>query len=398
MVQQKSLRIILCFGVIFLLSISIVSASWFSDFWKKIIGWATEGGDIPGGGCTPDCIGKQCGDNGCGGSCGDCGKGESCENNVCVCTPNCAGKQCGDNGCGGSCGSCSSGEICSGGVCVFAPSVGSGPSNSGNTTGSLCTPNCAGKQCGDNGCGGSCGDCSQGYVCADNLCALKCTPNCEGKECGTNGCAGSCGICGPGYSCFKGDCFSSQESCVDSDVDHEFRSGLNYLVKGAVIFSSQRTDDFCLDDKILREGYCEDGISKEKDYSCPEKCEDGQCVKIEYTNCHKTDLDNIFENGKVCFDRVDTGEEVCFSEDFCGEGAGSLGQIECVSGKEYDTKWYGCLFGCNDGACTRPLEAQLSNQECVLNFECETGICIEGKCIKRDNFERVMLWVGDLFG
>jgi len=361
MVQQKSLRIILCFGVIFLLSISIVSASWFSDFWKKIIGWATEGGDILGGGCTPDCIGKQCGDNGCGGSCGRCS---------------------------------SAGEICPGGVCVS----GSGSVSPVGNTPPGCIPNCAGKQCGDNGCGGSCGDCTQGYVCADNLCALKCTPNCEGKQCGTNGCAGSCGVCEPGYSCFKGDCFSSQESCVDSDVDHESRSGLNYLVKGAVIFSSQRTDDFCLDNKILREGYCEDGISKEKDYSCPEKCEDGRCVKIEYTNCYKTDLNNIFEKGMVCFDRVDTGEEVCFTEDFCGEGAGSLGQIECVSGKEYDTKWYGCLFGCNNGACARPLEAQLSNQECVLNSECETGICIEGKCIKRDNFERVMLWVGDLFG
>ncbi|MCX6749917.1 MAG: hypothetical protein NTZ83_00500, partial [Candidatus Pacearchaeota archaeon] len=34
------------------------------------------------------------------------------------CTPNCAGKQCGNNGCGGSCGTCPTGQICSGaGVC-----------------------------------------------------------------------------------------------------------------------------------------------------------------------------------------------------------------------------------------------------------------------------------------
>ena len=29
-------------------------------------------------GCTPDCDGKECGDDGCGGSCGECGEGESC--------------------------------------------------------------------------------------------------------------------------------------------------------------------------------------------------------------------------------------------------------------------------------------------------------------------------------
>ncbi|MEM4245422.1 MAG: hypothetical protein QXR60_04435, partial [Candidatus Nanoarchaeia archaeon] len=35
-----------------------------------------------------------------------------------ACTPNCAGKECGDDGCGGSCGTCSSGKTCSNGQCV----------------------------------------------------------------------------------------------------------------------------------------------------------------------------------------------------------------------------------------------------------------------------------------
>jgi hypothetical protein len=30
------------------------------------------GGTTTGGGCVPDCFGKNCGDDGCGGSCGDC--------------------------------------------------------------------------------------------------------------------------------------------------------------------------------------------------------------------------------------------------------------------------------------------------------------------------------------
>jgi len=34
--------------------------------------------------CTPDCNGKDCGDDGCGGSCGTCNNGQICENNKCV--------------------------------------------------------------------------------------------------------------------------------------------------------------------------------------------------------------------------------------------------------------------------------------------------------------------------
>lgn len=68
-------------------------------------------------GCTPDCSGKECGDDGCGGSCGTCESDETCSSagkcEAGPCTPDCSGKECGDDGCGGSCGSCDSGEICS---------------------------------------------------------------------------------------------------------------------------------------------------------------------------------------------------------------------------------------------------------------------------------------------
>jgi hypothetical protein len=36
--------------------------------------------------CTPNCAGKQCGDDGCGGSCGTCASGQSCASNQCVAT------------------------------------------------------------------------------------------------------------------------------------------------------------------------------------------------------------------------------------------------------------------------------------------------------------------------
>jgi formylglycine-generating enzyme required for sulfatase activity len=72
-----------------------------------------------------------------------------------TCTPNCDGKDCGDDGCGGSCGGCTKcGEKCLQGECLYAP--------------------CIGRECGPDGCGGLCGECDQGAcnvnygLCADS--------------------------------------------------------------------------------------------------------------------------------------------------------------------------------------------------------------------------------------
>jgi hypothetical protein len=35
-------------------------------------------------GCTPDCEGKECGDDGCNGACGECTAGMTCENSLCI--------------------------------------------------------------------------------------------------------------------------------------------------------------------------------------------------------------------------------------------------------------------------------------------------------------------------
>lgn len=55
--------------------------------------------------CTPDCAGKQCGDNGCGGSCGTCTGSEMCRNNICECPSSCQEGRvcCGGAFCGGDC-------------------------------------------------------------------------------------------------------------------------------------------------------------------------------------------------------------------------------------------------------------------------------------------------------
>jgi len=202
------------------------------------------------GTCTPDCSGKNCGDDGCSGSCGTCNTGETCNAagtcEVDICTPKtCAdlAKECGfaNDGCGNNlnCGNCGTGEICNAGTCEVdtctpktcgdlgreCGTVGDGCgtdldcgdcgageycSNVGVCETGTCTPKTCGdlnRECGTvgDGCGTDldCGDCGVGEACSlTGTCeADTCVPNCIGKVCGADGCGGSCGTCNNGETC-----------------------------------------------------------------------------------------------------------------------------------------------------------------------------------------------------
>ena len=71
--------------------------------------------------CTPDCVGRQCGDDGCNGSCGSCGAGFKCNTDqMCQgCEGHCnrgdedaSVNECGPDGCGRKCGTCRLGQYC----------------------------------------------------------------------------------------------------------------------------------------------------------------------------------------------------------------------------------------------------------------------------------------------
>jgi hypothetical protein len=179
-----------------------------------------QGGD---GGCTPDCDGKKCGDNGCGGVCGKCSGGTPfCHDFLCVadCTASCSGKQCGDDGCGGSCGTCSGAKpFCEAGVCMATE----------------CVPSCGDRECGDDGCGGSCGSCPLAAPkCEAGACVVACQRQCQGKECGDDGCGGTCGTCAANKECTLGVCKCTpqySEDCCGDDVCYFDSCG----VKGAKI-------------------------------------------------------------------------------------------------------------------------------------------------------------------
>lgn len=57
---------------------------------KEVIGDIKDEYDVPsssiigGIACVPQCVGKQCGDNGCGGTCGDCPPGSPCTLGICT--------------------------------------------------------------------------------------------------------------------------------------------------------------------------------------------------------------------------------------------------------------------------------------------------------------------------
>ena len=99
----------------------------------------------------------------------------ACKDGVCAaCTPECVGKECGDDGCGGSCGACDPGcplpTICDSGVCL-----------------ATCEPQCDGKECGDDGCGCPCGECDDGKPCTDDSCvdgACQTAPSTDKTPCG----------------------------------------------------------------------------------------------------------------------------------------------------------------------------------------------------------------------
>ena len=223
--------------------------------------------------CSPDCAGKECGDDGCGGTCGNCAPGTSCASGVCAsplgpsckgscgssgqdgtcwcddqceangdccadacdecglcsgggCIPDCSGKDCGDNGCGQPCGICNRTE-----TCVVAGTC--------EPKGRLCS-DCSSKECGDNGCGGTCGACPPGEVCDTDSSFWACTapeegggtgetciPDCGNKNCGGDGCGGSCGGCMPPAQCTA----TGQCQFPNSTTDEELPSENSDLLK-----------------------------------------------------------------------------------------------------------------------------------------------------------------------
>jgi hypothetical protein len=178
----------------------------------------------------------------------DCDAGETCQNGSCTssCTPNCSGKECGDNGCGGSCGDCSgSNETCQGGQCVCAPGF--------KECNGACIPNdqCCGACPGDKLCDG--GEC---------VCPADAPNECPGNVCLFGGQCCETAECPASQTCINGVCvcpigdITCGAQCCDA-AENEICVAENFTCQGGgcpptnfcnateIFFCALDPDNFC---------------------------------------------------------------------------------------------------------------------------------------------------------
>jgi hypothetical protein len=290
-----------------------------------------------------------------------------------ICTPDCEGKNCGDDGCGHNCGGCIPGTLCVEGLC---------PS---------CTPECTGLQCGVDGCGGYCGNgdpatngCTKSQSCTNGICQGG-PGDCTGKECGSDGADGSCGICpcddcspttiecsaegicleGPYLGC-KGifDCFdwceadddACRQDCVNSsNIEGQIRyNNLIVCLDDAGYFACETEDDYCLDESL-------------------DECLD------HYYECFHGDM--VCVDLFLCIVDCSNGEAGVYCVDHCLANGTTYALkkwaafLDCLEGTVY--------FGCDEGdeACMDAASAVCSEEfmECAHgDMSCsEVSECLE---------------------
>ncbi|MFC1611430.1 PKD domain-containing protein, partial [Myxococcota bacterium] len=128
-----------------------------------------------------------------------------------VCTPDCAGKECGDDGCGGSCGSCVDPFLCQSGTCECPEGL------------EDCSGTCVDLQTNNDHCGECDNGCETDAVCILGVCSPTCgdticdgADNCENcpSDCPTAGDEVCCsGVLHSGECCDDQDC-SAPDTCI----------------------------------------------------------------------------------------------------------------------------------------------------------------------------------------
>ncbi len=160
--------------------------------------------------CTPQCTGKQCGDDTCGGQCPSrCSFAQSCSMNRCVdCTTNAD--------CSALTRDCQTGSCSAAGTCTTTPRSSGTCTTSAGVTGTCsagtctCTPNCGARCGGSNGCGGTCPNTCDPVTQTCNLASERCNDKpfitCPANRCPSGMICASVGYCV--HPCSSGSCGS----------------------------------------------------------------------------------------------------------------------------------------------------------------------------------------------
>lgn len=146
--------------------------------------------------------------------------------------------------------------------------------------------------------------------------------------------------------CIEGVCVGEEPEFVCTDSDE----GKDYYVKGATEWGSSIIIDSCIEDR-LDEGFChEDGVGGSTLYECPKGCKDGACVEEETPPEELCEPIGLRKRGEYC----------------------SIGKV-----------W---------------LEQKEEDSFCENNFECESNLCIDDRCVSGSLWRRFLEWLKRLFG
>ncbi len=136
----------------------------------------------------------------------------------------------------------------------------------------------------------------------------------------------------------------TEQNCADSD------GGLNYDAFGKVTIFTEEFKDFCLNETLLQEGFCDNNIPKSIKYDC--RSEGGGCLDGECTDaCIDTDPTNDMSvKGKVIYRNT-------ILDDSClGGVSGSARVVKNYCDRTGVPDFWNirCPFGetCYDGRCT----------------------------------------------
>ncbi len=297
------------------------------------------------------------------------------------------------------------------------------------------------------------------HGCSEGACMLNASINTtcikkEDKCCLGDKCVSSSVTCSKGYiPIFEGcneQCVPKKgckpSHCTDSD------GGANYYTFGYINSSiGGYSPDKCADDKTLIEQYCSNEYPADISFKCPNGCKEGVCV----SSSEKPPV----EPAKKCIDS-DGGKnyyikgatkghymnEFGYGYDSCikspdelkeVESSPYIGELYCRDDVNIDYTIYTCPNGCKKGACIKSsgeggnaseercdgclykgkclywgirvegkycsisteLAKQKSGEEsCDNNFECESNVCVNSKCLSQGFIQRVINLLKRLLG
>ena len=359
--------------------------------------------------CTPNCEGKECGDDGCGGTCGECDDEDLCDGEEI-----CEDGQCID----GTALDCDDGNVCTDDSCEALQgcvhvALDGEPCEDGNP----CTLD---DVCVDDDCqGGAWNSCDDENPCTDDSC--KVGAGCQ-NDAVPDGAEPACDDGNPCTEdlCASGDCANPLlpldqlviEDCLcEEDADCADLNDDN-LCNGSLICDTEAEVPACMVDEETivtcalpdsvapecnvpvcvpdtgdcgmgyanEDGPCEDGNA----CTSGELCKDGECKNGGSVFCEDSNgcTDDSCDPATGCVNIPNTDscddDNDCTHTDLCSNGTCGGTEYECDQPEQCETVEGATCIG--DGTCTYPT-APMDSMPCDDGNACNVGeACADGAC------------------